>query len=439
MYDLPIFGAAVFVIFVTLFHFFSLRKFVFLLLQIWFKFNVFILWCKGKTPEGETERRVVTGQAWSDFCDEIKSAGAALVGPGAPKDAFSQAEGYRYLSRLVRAGLENFIECNDARAPHFNAIVNGYRASPIKIGSDNPDNLYQNAMIHGKYGPYRIFGKRGTVHYLGFGSQQGMYGEAGGLKTIGHIDVADIDVCADGSFELLVSTSKPVGQNIWMPLAEGVGLIQVRQTFLDRESEVAAEVHIERVSEDRDPIPFDAARLEKALSSTSKLVCGASMMFSNWAREFKAHANTLPPFNQQRSNDVGGDPNIRYYHSYWTLLPTEALVIRATVPACDHWNFQLNNFWLESLDYRYFTVHVNKHSARLRVDGSVVVVVSANDPAKMLTSAEDCGEYSWLSTVAHTQGTMTWRWIKPQGNVPIAALPQPRTKVVQLKDIAQFL
>ena len=46
---------------------------------------------------------------------------------GAPKDAFNQAEGYRYLSRLVRAGLENFIECNDARAPRFNAIVNGYR------------------------------------------------------------------------------------------------------------------------------------------------------------------------------------------------------------------------------------------------------------------------------------------------------------------------
>ena len=77
-------------------------------------------------------------------------------------------------------------------------------------------------MIHGKYGPYRIFGKRGTVHYLGFGSQQGrstvctrrgqgvlafpprtdspavgMYGEAGGLKTIGHVDAANIDVGRD--------------------------------------------------------------------------------------------------------------------------------------------------------------------------------------------------------------------------------------------------
>ena len=81
-------------------------------------------------------------QAWADFCDQLKAAGAALVGPGAPKDAFNQAEGYRYLSRLVRAGLENFVECSDAKAPQLNAIVNGRRASPIKLGSDNPDNLY---------------------------------------------------------------------------------------------------------------------------------------------------------------------------------------------------------------------------------------------------------------------------------------------------------
>ena len=28
-------------------------------------------------------------------------------------------------------------------------------------------------------------------------------------------------------------------------------------------------------------------------TGTSKLVCGAAMMFSKWAREFKTHANIL--------------------------------------------------------------------------------------------------------------------------------------------------
>ena len=58
---------------------------------------------------------------------------------------------------------------------------------------------------------------------------------------------------------------------------------------------------------------------------------------------------------QERSNEAGGDPNIRYYHSYWKLSAGEVLRIRARPPPCRCWNFQLNNHWMESLDYRYAT------------------------------------------------------------------------------------
>ena len=70
------------------------------------------LWLRvrGLTPTDVAERRVCTGESWAEFCDTLKAAGASLQFPGAPSDAFSQAEGYRYLSRLARAGLENFVE-----------------------------------------------------------------------------------------------------------------------------------------------------------------------------------------------------------------------------------------------------------------------------------------------------------------------------------------
>ena len=57
------------------------------------------------------EERVLSGQSWDEFCDTLKAAGATVVAPGAPNDVLNQAEGYRYLARLARAGLENFLEC----------------------------------------------------------------------------------------------------------------------------------------------------------------------------------------------------------------------------------------------------------------------------------------------------------------------------------------
>ena len=35
---------------------------------------------------------------------------------------------------------------------------------------------------------------------------------------------------------------------------------------------------------------------------------------------------------------------------------------------------------MESLDYRYFTVHFNKHTARYQSDGSVVLILAHADP-----------------------------------------------------------
>ena len=59
--------------------------------------------------------------------------------PGAPRDPFNQAEGYRYLSRLARAGLTAFIEHADTNAPVLHRVVN----ETTKLGADNPDNFYQ--------------------------------------------------------------------------------------------------------------------------------------------------------------------------------------------------------------------------------------------------------------------------------------------------------
>jgi hypothetical protein len=76
---------------------------------------------------------------------------------------------------------------------------------------------------------------------------------------------------------------------------------------------------------------------------------------------------------------------------------------------------------MESLDYRYFPVTVNKHGAAREPDGSVRIVVSAVAPPS--------GVGNWIDTCAHDRGTMCLRWVRA------AEHPQPRTRIAAIGDL----
>ena len=395
-----------------------MRKLVVRLLSLFRRASLLLLRLRGRTPADAAAERVVSGKAWDEFCDTLKAAGAALTFPGAPRDPFNQAEGLRYLSRLARGGLMAFVEHADPRAPVLHRVAH----ETVKLGSDNPDNYYQTAAIRGDY-EYRITGRRNTVRYLGFGTQAGHYGQGGGMPLTGYVEAAELDIGEDGRFELTVGSREHEGN--WLPMTAESGTLIVRQTFLDRETEVPAELHIERINcpeDEKRPRPLTPEQIDEGLKSASTLVAGAAMLFANWARGFQKHTNTLPTFDPDVSLAAGGDPNIVYYHSHWAIAEDEALLIEATPPECEHWNFQLNNYWMESLDYRHHAIHTNKHLAHHEEDGSVRIVVAHTDP----------GLPNWLETAGHTSGTMCFRWIRA------AEHPQPRTRVLKLSELVRL-
>ena len=367
---------------------------------------------KGKTETDIHDERVVSGKAWEDFCDQLKLAGSSLIYPGAPQDAFQQAEGLRYLTRLTRGGLEAFVEFNDPTFP----VLRRTAHETIKLGADNPDNLYFNAQISGKH-EYRLIGKRNTIHYIGFFTQNGNYGSTGGLSPCGALEHTDMKLEEDGSFEIILSEI-PKGKN-WLKISKETSMVMVRQTYLDRAKEIPATVSISNMDGTSAPQPLTATMIDEGLKTASMFVAGASLLFAHWAKGFKKHSNQLPLFDPAISNAAGGDANIIYYHSYWKLAPEEALVIEVKPPDCDSWNFQLNNYWMESLDYRYFNICINKASATYGEDGSVRVVVTHQDP----------GLPNWINTCGHTEGTMLWRWYRLK---PGEKAVEPVCKVIKL-------
>ena len=85
---------------------------------------------------------------------------------------------------------------------------------------------------------------------------------------------------------------------------------------------------------------------------------------------------------------------------------------------------------MESLDYRYFQVHVNKHTARVRAsDNSVRVVVAREDPKL------EHVPYNWIDTCHHAQGQMLWRWVRVDPAHDGDKLPHPRARVVKLSEL----
>jgi hypothetical protein len=369
----------------------------------------------GKTEDDIHAERVVSGKAWEEFCDQLKLAGTVLKYPGSPQDAFNQAEGLRYLTRLTRAGLEAFVEYSDPAFPVLRRMVH----ETVKMGADNPDNYYFNAQINGE-NEYKIIGKRNTVHYLGFFTQNGNYGSTGGLAPCGTLEGNELLVEEDGSFEIILSKARK-GKN-WLKIEDKTGLVMVRQTFLNRFEEVPAELSIENLSGNKTPAPLTPKMIDEGLKTASMFIAGAPLLFARWAKGFQKHPNQLPQFDPEVSNAAGGDKNIIYYHSYWKLADDEALVITVKPPECDSWNFQLNNYWMESLDYRYFNICVCKGNAKYETDGSIKVVVSSKNP--------NIG--NWINTCSHAEGTMCWRWYRlPEGAKPV----QPKCEVVKMKGL----
>ncbi|MFO7565691.1 MAG: DUF1214 domain-containing protein [Enhygromyxa sp.] len=363
----------------------------------------------------EEARAVIEGRAWTEFCQALERAGAAVLSRQAPSDPRNRAEGYRHLTRLIRAGLEAFVEYADPEAPVLRRMVH----ETIKMGADNPDNHYLNARISGAY-EYRITGERGTVDYLSFATQKGGVGESRGLPPTGVLEGSQLELGPEGELEVWVSCERKPGN--WLPMEPETGLLLVRQTFLDRERERPAKLHIERVGGDHRPRPFDPEALAWGLRKTAMLVTGAPMLFGSWAQGFAKQPNALPRFDDQVSRMAGGDPSIAYYHGYWKLAPDEALVIEFEPPECQTWNFQLDNWWMESLDYRHYPVVINKHTARRRADGSVCIVVS--DHPKAGSEVDN-----WISTTGLREGTMLLRWVRAQTH------PEPRTQVVPVASL----
>jgi hypothetical protein len=358
--------------------------------------------------------RVLSGQSWDEFCDTLKDAKRFILRPEAPGGEVDRAEGFRHLTRLARISLEQMLEGSDPQFPLlFRAIT-----PTQKYGGDSPDNVYHNATVRGDR-EYVIRGKMGNAVYFSIGSKANRYFIDGSMASTGEIDCKNLVLDQDGCFEIRLSQKQQPGN--WLPMQPDTTMLVVRQMMADWRRDTPATLSIECLDGPKSPRPLSAALLDQGLAAAAAYVSGCAKTFSDFSEILKDRIplNTLDGSLQEFFRRAGGDPNIFYLQGYWRLAADEALVLESDVPECLFWNFQLDNYWMESLDYRYLSVALNNFNARYEADGRLKIVIAARDP----------GTGNFIDTCGHVEGGMIIRWVHAKTH------PEPQCRVVKLDSL----
>ena len=352
-------------------------------------------------------------EVWQEFSAQLADLAEVIEAVEGLSD-HDRAEGYRYITRLLRLALEMQLEHGSAQHPSFYSLSH----DTAKIGADNPDNLYLNANIDGRF-DYEISGHVGTVPYLSFGTKENRYAIDGRMISTGEVDLRDLDVGADGHVSLMVSAERQSGN--WLPVTERSNMVIVRQTFNHRQSETPARLTIRRLDTQSGYDMLGTADLGAQLERSIAFVRGTAQIFRSWVEGFETrHFNRFELGDQSFFQAAGGDPNICYIYAFWRIAEDEAMRVDSQVPTCDLWNFQLTNIWMESFDYRHHPVHTNNAGAALNGDGTVTIHVT-HEPIDGLTNN--------LVTTSHLQGVMLMRWIGAETH------PLPELSIVKTSEL----
>jgi len=347
-------------------------------------------------------------RAWSYLLDRVRGAVEVVESDAACRNRVDLAAGMRHLLVLLAAGIDEALRFDP------DPILAVQRTSTDDIvtwGMECPDCIYTRAVLRGGES-YRLFGNRGTARYVGLQTMNGIVSTANEL-------VDELEVDADGNFEVVLSASEETGRaGNWMRIEGDDPTLTVRHFFYDWDTEVASSLRIERLGDaqeaERRSIDPNAA-VSRQLAALGDFVYDNLAFFLQFGAAPPANG-FLPPIDR---TDIGAAAENKPVIGRWELQPGEALVVEVEPPEGIYWSFSIGNPWWETIHYGRHQSSLNAHQAVQDSDGLVRVVLCDRDP----------GVANWLDTAGYSNGAIILRCVRTK------TAPTPTTRVVQFDDI----
>jgi hypothetical protein len=357
------------------------------------------------------------------FADAVVEAEKIITGAPHVQTDQDLTEGYDYLAGSIRASLQ-MAWAYERDFPFFVQSTGPY----TKLGLDNPDTLYFHSYLRDD-AEYVVTGRRGTTTDLSFQVLNGDYSPVEVPDSLSAFDDREIDIAADGTFELRFGPAREDQGRNYFTLGPGSAMLLVREVYSDWDAERRGVIRIHRADRiGSAPPALDAGTLAKRYQVAGKMLLSRLKTFLAFPEWFylKLPVNTVT----EPRPTPGGLATQFSAVGHYDLDDDQAMIV--TVPAADrsvapYQGIQLGSMWYISLDYINHQTSLNAHQARVDPDGLMRFVISERDP----------GVANWLERTGHRRGYVQIRWQRLSRDL----LPEdgPLAEVVPVADLPGLL
>jgi hypothetical protein len=352
----------------------------------------------------------LTAPLTQPLAEALAEAEKLIATAGLIETEQDRLEGYRYLAGLLRSSLQLAFD-RDPDRPVLVQSTHQY----AKQGLDNPDAMYFHAFIDDQ-DEWVLRGVRGSTADLSFQIMSGGYSSGGVPQSLAAFDDRELDIAADGSFELRLNPAPP-----------GARSLIVREVYNDWSAEERGRMWLERPSRLGHPAPApDAELIAKQYRAAARGLISAIHTWFAFPQFFQNQepVNALTP---PRSTP-GGLSSQRSSIGHYRLEPGQALIVTVPVCAdCSYQGFQVGSHWYVSTDYETHQTSLTKAQAAIDPDGRMRFVVSEQDP----------GVANWVETTGHRAGPLMLRWQRLTRE--LTAADGPTTQVVEVDAVPDVL